>query len=273
MAMVTQQEGQWVVPNPRVPRTFGILNIVFGGLLLLYAAYVIVMTVVGPRFQDAMLTQMRQQQATKKAERDAKIADLKTKEEAAKTEEEKKSLAEERDALEKSVEPDVSAIMTDAMGLARDKRMLAISYTSEITGAILNVLMVISGVALLRLSDWGRRLALGVAWLKILRWVVLTVVTLVVIVPITSEMTQKMFQEIEKQTKAKGAGQTAFPLTSLSQVTAVATAVSSVMSALFASIYPVLSLWFLTRPATRAACLTRAKPSGAPPGLELGEMS
>jgi hypothetical protein len=271
--MVERQEGQWVLPNPQVPRTFGILNIVFGILLLLFGVYAIVMLVVGPRLQTTIMVQMKERQAAKKAERDTKIADLKKKEEAAKTKEEKESLADEREAIEKGSELDMSGFMSDAMGMASDKRLVAYNYVESITGTLLNVLMIISGFGLLRLAEWARKLALGVAWVKILRWIAITVFTLVVIVPITAEMSQKMFQEIEKQTKTKQGAATPFPMTSLAQFTAVATAVYSVFMALFASIYPVLSLWFLSRAATRAACLARPKPSGQPPGLELGEVS
>ena len=36
--MVKELQGKWVVPNPQVPRSFGIMNIVFGSLLLLVGA-------------------------------------------------------------------------------------------------------------------------------------------------------------------------------------------------------------------------------------------
>ena len=49
--------------------------------------------------------------------------------------------------------------------------------------------------------------------------------------------------------------------------TAIAGAVAMIFTALVASIYPALSLWFLTRPPTRAACLQRSKPPSAPPGM------
>jgi hypothetical protein len=268
--MGSQVEGTWVVPNPQVPRTFGILNIIFGILLLLFGAYQVVMLFVGPKIQSAMIAGMKEQQASKQAVREARIAALKKKEEAAKTKEEKDPITEEREELEKNPEPDVSAIMGEAVNISSDKRIVKYTAVEATSGIILNVMMLISGIGLLRMAEWGRRLALGVAWLKILRWAAIVTYTLIVIVPISTAMTQKMLQQIEKQAKAKSGGGTPFPMAILAQATAVATAVMSVVTALFASIYPVLSLWFLTRPPTRAAILARAKPS-PPPDFELGD--
>ena len=104
--MTNQVEGKWVVPNPRVPQTFGTLNIVFGAILLLFGIYSIAMLYFGPRIQAAMLGQIKEQQAVTKSQRDAKIADLKKKEEAAKSKEEKQTIADEREAMEKSVDPE-----------------------------------------------------------------------------------------------------------------------------------------------------------------------
>jgi hypothetical protein len=89
------------------------------------------------------------------------------------------------------------------------------------------------------------------------------------IIPITTEKMNKMFVGIEKQAKAK-AGRTsaAFPLNSLAQMSAVLSSVTSIASALVASIYPVCLIWFLTRPAARAACLAGASRAVPWPGRE-----
>jgi hypothetical protein len=123
------------------------------------------------------------------------------------------------------------------------------------------------------LSEWGRRLALSVAWLKIVRWITVVVVSLVLIVPITAEKSQKMFQDMEKQMKAKTGGRASpMPMAAIGQFAAIAGAVATVVMAVFGSIYPVVSLWFLTRPAARAAVMARAKPA-APPEFAAGELS
>ena len=157
--------------------------------------------------QNAVMTSLKEQQATKKADREARIAALKKKEDAAKTKEEKEAVADEREAVERDFDPDITGFMGKAMGLSTDKRMVVYTVVEAIAGIILNVLMVISGVGLLRISEWARRLALGVAWLKILRWVAIIVFTLVVIVPMTTEMTaEDVAGDRETRPRPRGAG-------------------------------------------------------------------
>jgi hypothetical protein len=269
--MVKQPEGEWVVPNPQIPRTFGMLNIIFGILTLLFATYSVVAYFYAPKLQDAMAEGIKKQEATAKAEREAKIAELKRKEAAAKSEDEKETLEREREALEIRVEPDMTA-MADMMNIYRDKRVKVFFYAEVVASVILNVLMIIAGIGLLRLTEWGRRLSIAVAWLKILRWLAITAVTMILIVPLTLEKSKPMFDSIGAQVKATGGARaTPFPVAALAQFTAIATAVSAVFSALFASIYPGFSIWFLTRARARAACLQHSKPE-LPPGVpEFGE--
>jgi hypothetical protein len=282
--MADQLEGKWVVPNPQIPRSFGMMNLVFGILLFLLGAGFLAAYIIAPGFQKKLVVNIKEQQETAKARRDAELVDIKaketaarakeaaakTKEETEKAKEELTSIKEEREALENHVEPDLSA-MTDMMGwnVMSDIRLTIYYFSEVISGMVLNVLMVISGVGLLGLAEWGRRLALGVAWLKILRWVAMLVVTLIVIVPIMSEKMDKMFQQV--QTQAQSRGKTAAtPMVGLGQMTAIVSAIGVVFSALVASIFPGISLWFLTRPPTRAACLQRSKAAEPPPQFDLG---
>ena len=222
--MGEQRPGKWVVPNPQIPRTFGIMNLVFGILMFLVGAGYIAITIVAPSFQKQMVVKFEQQQAKSKAEREAKVAELKAKEEAAKTKEEKDTLKDEREAVESNVEPDLSA-MNEMMGfnVFSDVRLAIYTFSELISGMILNVLMVISGVGLLGLAEWGRRLAITVAWLKIVRWVAMIVVTLVLIVPITAAKIQKMFDSIQQaqaraQANAGGRGGATMPMLNIAAV-------------------------------------------------------
>ena len=91
--MAEQQEGKWVVPNPQIPRTFGMMNIVFGILLFLVGAgYIAVMHRVAYVSEaDGGSNEGTAGQREGRARREDRR--LKTKEEAAKTKEEKETLS------------------------------------------------------------------------------------------------------------------------------------------------------------------------------------
>jgi hypothetical protein len=299
--MGDQVEGKWVVPNPQIPRTFGMMNLVFGILLFLTGAGYLAMYIVMPTFQKRMAVQLKEQLAAQKANHETKLAELKKKEaavkaelaelkkkeaaangkeDAAKTKEETEkakeaevAIVEERETFENSPEPDLSA-MTDVMGwnIMSDIRLAVYYFSEVVSGMVLNVLMVIAGGGLLGLAEWGRRLSIGVAWAKIVRWVAMTIVTMVVIVPITTEKMDKVFTQVQVQAQAKsGGGAAGTPMVGMGQMMAIMSAVAVVFSALIASIYPAISLWFLTRPPTRAACLQASKPIVPQERPELGE--
>jgi len=233
------------------------MNIIFGSLMLLIGAGYATMYALSPTFTRQMRVGMKKQQEDRKAARESKLAELKQKEDAAQTEEDKTTIRDERVALEKRVEPDLSA-MDDLLGwnILSDIR-LAIYYCSEVgSGILLNLLMIISGAGLMALAEWARRLALGVAWLKILRWVAMIVVTMVLILPMTAEKTQKMFAQMEIQANVQSGGRPMVaPFSQIGRFAAIFGAVTMVFTGAVASVYPALSLWFLTRPPTRAACL------------------
>ena len=174
-----------------------------------------------PTFQQKMAVQMKDQQETLKKNRESKLAELKkkeaaakakeaaakTKEETEKAKEETTAAVEERETFENSPDPDLSAAV-DMMGwnIMSDPRVAVYYFTEVISGMVLNIAMIISGVGLLRLAEWGRKTGITVAWLKILRWVAMTVVIMVLIVPITTERTEKMMQTIQVQANAKSGG-------------------------------------------------------------------
>ena len=119
--MGEQLEGKWVVPNPQIPRTFGMMNIVFGILLFLMGAGYLAMYIVMPTFQKRMAVQVKEQLDAQKASREAKLASLKqkeadakakegaakTKEETEKAKQETATIVEERETFENNPEPDL----------------------------------------------------------------------------------------------------------------------------------------------------------------------
>ena len=57
--MVKEQQGKWVVPNPQIPRSFGIMNIVFGALMLFTAAGYGAWYLYAPTFSRNMQARMK----------------------------------------------------------------------------------------------------------------------------------------------------------------------------------------------------------------------
>jgi hypothetical protein len=271
MAKATQ--GQWVVPNPQICRSFGLMNIIFGGIMLLVGAYYVAMFFLTPVINRYVQVQVQTQRAAENTKIEAKLAELKEKEKTAKDEDEKKALADERAQVELSRD-----LAGDLMGdmntwnMYKDKRV-AIYFWLEVTaGIVLNVLMIIAGAGLLALRDWARRMGVWVASLKIVRWVAMTAVTLVLIVPIMLEKTRPIFTKVEAQIAAKAGPRPApFSMSGLAQFTAIMSAVMTVVSAVVASVYPALSIWYLTRPRARAACLAHAPPPVSVKGKDQGE--
>ena len=253
---VGKQAGRWVVPNPQLPRSFGLMNITFGILLLLTAVGYGLMYAYAPAFQEFMSRPMKQIEEKAKADRAAKIAALKAEEAAAKTEAEKQTLADERAALEAKVVPDMSAF-NDLQDLnAYTEPRLAIFYILDIsTAVVLNVLMIVTGGGLMGLKEWARRLAIRVAQLKILRWLAMVVGAMAVIMPMTMEKMQPAINAMDAQMNAAGAGGMPFPLASIMRWMFIFGVVFMIFAAIVACVYPAIMWWNLTRPAARAACL------------------
>ena len=103
------------------------------------------------------------------------------------------------------------------------------------------------------------------------------VVTLVLILPITVQKVQKMTDSIQAQVQAqaKSGGRPApmMPMAIAGMFASIGGAIAMIFTALIASIYPALSIWFLTRPPVRAACLRPSKPPSAPIGMQPGELA
>jgi hypothetical protein len=270
--MVIEQQGKWVVPNPQVPRSFGLMNIIFGSLLLLLALGHGFWYLYTPTFTRQMQERVKKVEADQKAERDERIAELKKEEAAAKTKEEKQELKDELAAIEKKASVSVVPFSNlSSMNVMSDKRIAAY-YAVEVSAAvILNVLMIVCGAGLMGLSDWARRMAILVAQLKILRWIVMTVLIMVLVLPVTMEITEKAMAAAEAQIKAQGSGAAMpVPMSELVRFGMIFSAVWQVFCAIVACVYPALMWWYLSRPPARAACMRQPEPEKKEPNLEWG---
>jgi hypothetical protein len=278
-----------VIPKPHVPKTFGILNVIFGSILLLVGLGEAAFTIAAPYFVKMMEEENKKVQSLAKAQREATIAELKKQEAAAKSAAENARIVAERTKIESAPEdvvPDFSANFK-----AQGARVAAYNWSDIGSGLLLNLLMIVSGGGLIGLKEWARKLALSTAGLKVLRLLAMTAVSLTLIIPLQVRQTQEAFS---RHNSPKKADTVAKPSAASSATTApvsggptitlmpagsatgmppdpelvkvgakmsmIASTVSAVGTLVFGSIYPLVSLWFLTRPGARAACMRRAEP-------------
>src|SRR5262249_43401668 len=129
-----------------------------------------------------------------------------------------------------------------------------------VTGMILNVLLLISGIGLVRLKEWGRVTGLWVAAIKIARLVVIYSINIVVIVPIMTKQFADMFEDIARAAPPgpRGAGAPAMTEVGPAMGTMMTAAAIGIM--IVGSIYPAIVLWLLSRPGVKAAC-TNPRPA------------
>lgn len=248
----------YVLPTPQRAKLVGTLNIVFALLVMMYILVMLVWLLMQSKITDWSQNMMREGQAKADQQRKDHIATLKKEVAEAKTAEEKTSLKQELDALEKSPAPKMPDLKKFQDQMMTPGYMIWMAC-DLLSGLALNVAMLVSGIGLLRLKEWGRKLGNWTFGLKIARLCILTAVAIVYVIPMTSKMSAEM---VEGMTQGKAAP---FPMGDMAKFQAVVGMATAVIGLVFGSIWPVVGLVLLTRPGTRAACRT---PSSKPVALE-----
>jgi hypothetical protein len=253
MAMSNALPPGYAVPNTSLPKTTGALNIFFASLILLFVALQIGMTLLAPMLIDLAQGSINEAQAKAEASRKQQIDALKAEEAEAKTDEEKGRIRGQIKAIEaqpKPAGPDMKALM----GQMDSPVIRAYTWTDMVTALVLNVLMLASGIGLLRLKESARRLAIWVAGLKLARLAALLLIQMVFILPMTTKMQREMFAQMG----ASGAPN-AQAMEMTAKMGAAASVAMTVIISVLAMIWPIVMIVLLTRPGSRAACLAASK--------------
>ena len=262
----------YVVPQPRIPKVIGILNIVFAAALLICGACSGIYAAMMPSMAK-MMTQVQAQADTQRkaqiqqslesvAKEEKELEALPADQKNAQTEAKKGELTERRRELEESLKRPSPMPMFDMskMGLD-DPKLIGWWATDVVTALILNVLMLVSGIALVRFKPSGLSLGKWVAGLKIARLVVLYSVFIVVIVPPLSRNYARAVVDMFQQQQA-AVGKPLPPALGIDQMTRLYTimySITGVAMMVLGGIYPIVTLWLLSRPGARAACLASKK--------------
>jgi hypothetical protein len=120
--------------------------------------------------------------------------------------------------------------------------------------------MLAGGIGLMSLAEWGRKLTLWVAGIKIARLLSLLVFGVLIVIPRTTQTQMAQFRELEAQQKqAAGGRAVASPInmTEMAKVSIATTYATTLGYYLVAPIFPVLLLVLLTRKRSRAAFYRR----------------
>ncbi len=239
-------------PNFRIPRLLGIFSVVFATGLLLggicMGGYVAIMPLVSGLMQSTQSRVSAQLEASRKAELNA----LAEREKKAKTDDEKIDLAAERKVIETRPLAPMNGMMDVNRVQMGDPSFLRYSWADVVSGIVLNVLLLISGIGLLSWRPWARRLAVWTAALKIVRLVGLYGFFIIVIVP---PYCQKLGKAVDAMMQTTGLKSS--PFMNAQALIKVYTVMYSAMGLgvmLLGVIFPAILLWFLTRPAVKSAC-------------------
>ncbi|MBY0397982.1 MAG: hypothetical protein K2X91_16150, partial [Thermoleophilia bacterium] len=244
-----------VPPNFRTPRLLGIVNFLISSQILVcglgMASYLAVLPLVAEVTQSIVDEAGRAEDKKK----EAALAGLDAEIKAAKTDVEKAVLAERRKAVESRPRMMMPTMDFSAMGLT-DRRVIAWSWAEVISGIVVNVLMLVSGVGLMSWKKWAWTMGVWTGWLKILRLLVLYGIFIAVVSPVMSQGMAKMATDmIAQQQAALGGGGGAPPPTQmLTQIYSVMNAAIGVMMIVGGAIYPAILLWLLHRPPVKSAC-------------------
>jgi hypothetical protein len=239
----------WDEPDASTPWTLGLLNVIFGALLILggicSGLNFALQWAMGP----VMAQQQQQLQQVMEAQRQAEMSKLDERERASQDENEKARLRAQRQAVQSQPMPKIP----DTSKFMRDSRVLSYLIGDILTGMGLNVMMLIAGVGLMRLRRWGRETALWVAGLKLVRLVILYGYFAVAVVPAVVRQLSAMFEEMAKSLPPGSGALAPDQFGAAAAMIGVMMVVFSVGMILLGAIYPIIVLILLTRQRVKAA--------------------
>jgi Na+-transporting methylmalonyl-CoA/oxaloacetate decarboxylase gamma subunit len=247
--MAVAPRGRYVVPNERIPKMIGILNITFATQLLILGLCSSLSFMMMPYAMQAMSGLMKQVEKQVETQKQAQIAKLEADEAAAKTEQEKAAIAAKLTDL-KARPAQLPPGMMDfsKMSMMDDPRMRIWSFTDMFSGLIVNGLLLASGIGLLGLRRWAWSMAVWTALVKIVRLALLYGYMAFSIVPDMSKMIGEMVAS-----SMAGQGGPAPPAEMLIRIYTIMYTVGALGFIVFGSIYPIVVIACLTRPSVKAA--------------------
>lgn len=239
-------------PPTTAHKIIGTLNIVFGSAILLCGlcsgVYTASLVAAAPMMKNAQQQINTQQQK----QRDQRIEALEKRVKDAKTDEERVELKAQRKAIENEPQaPDFG----EMFAWVNDIRIVGFMWADLLSSLLVNVPMLVSGVGLLGSREWARKTGLWVAGLKLVRLVALYGFAIVVVVPVYAEKMGEMVVKMQPQMPPGQGGPNLQQMgPQISMMYATMMTGGAVLMIIAGSVYPIISLWVLSRGYVKAAC-------------------
>ncbi len=255
--MANPRTDRFILPDEKTARRYGLLNVMFGSILIFMNLWMAIFFVTADSLGgtidfavaagNAAIQKERQNDLVRWQQIEANSTDATLREDA-------------REKIKQIQARPVDAITASTMGLKalQDRRVKIYNAVETASGLALNGLMILAGAALIGLREWGRKAALAVAGIKLVRLAVLVGVSVFVMVPIQVASMSKELIEVKAQMNGAAASP-AMVMISPQWISAQSMA-GLILNALVASIYPILLLIKLNNARVRAACHSAAKP-------------
>ena len=184
--MSTAPEGD-ASPAPTLhpaAKTLGVLHVVFAVLLLgMSACCGLYAVVLLPNLGTLMESQQKLVKERMELLRRERLDELTRREDEAQDEGTKARIRNERAIIAaQPLAPPAPEMPFKQMGL-EDPKFVRHYAADALSGLLVNAVMLVAGIGLLRRRAWGRSLAIGVAWAKIVRLLSLATSLIVVVLP------------------------------------------------------------------------------------------
>lgn len=243
-------------PKPQTTKTLGVMNIIFGSLLIMMFLLTAASLLVAPLMKPLVQNATAQATARIKAQRESELKQLEDRLAAAETEEVKAQIRADLEKKKAEPLPDPTGGAAMTIEGMNTPAVVIYNWTWVATGLAVNIALIVAGVGLIRLKESGRRLSVRVAWAKIALIAAFLFWELVFILPLVSKA---MGPQLEQMRKAFGQNSFMDKFLSPEGMRAYSIFVYC-LTAIFSLAYPIFMLVLATRPGVVAACRQRAKP-------------
>ncbi len=254
-----------VEPNRSLPRTVGMLNVIFGAVLLLSGLCcgmgILSIAMAGgmanqPQFQAQMDQAWKQQQ-------EQNLARLQERLDATADPAEKERIQQQMQLVRQTPAPKIDVA---AMYGVKDPGVVMFWSIDMLSGIVVNLLLIVAGIGLLALSEWGRKMSIAIAVIKLVRLASLYGYALLAVVPVMARDTAQAFHDMTKSVPQNGGNQLP-PVAEMVQTIGAVWLVSLIIFALLGAIYPALMIMLLTRPSAKAATQRREPTAFGPDAI------